>query len=333
MKPTPALRSPAAPPPAELLALLQTRASFVLVTHVAPDGDALGSALGLALALQGQGRSATVVCPSPPGDLYQWLPGAAEIVTSLPPGEAAVVLLDCDTLARTDTLAPALADRPLTVLDHHTGEPFGDIIYKDTTAAATCVLVYRLLQVLGWPLTPDLATCLFTGLATDTGFFRYENTNPEALAVAGELVAAGALPHLISERLNEARPLGRTQLTGRALAALQTGPDDRIVWGLLRPDDFRLTGATGSDTEGIIDLIKQVRGQQACALFKAPEDEQHWQVSLRSPVVDVAEVARHYGGGGHVRASGFEYVGELEPLRADLLARLAAALPPREDTF
>jgi phosphoesterase RecJ-like protein len=320
------------PPPAELLALLQTRASFVLVTHVAPDGDALGSALGLALALQGQGRSATVVCPSPPGDLYQWLPGAAAVTTSLPPGEAAVVLLDCDALSRTDTLAPALADRPLTVLDHHTGAPFGDLIYKDTAAAATCVLVYRLLQALSWPLTPDLATCLFTGLATDTGFFRYENTNPEALAVASELVAAGALPHLISERVNEARPLGRTQLTGRALASLQTGADDRVIWGLLRPVDYRETRTAASDTEGIIDIVKQVAGQQACVLLKAPEDEQHWQVSLRSPVVDVAEVARHYGGGGHARASGFEYEGELEPLRADLLARLAAALPPRGGT-
>lgn len=332
MRPTPTPRNAAVPPPAELLALLQTRASFVLVTHVAPDGDALGSALGLALALQEQGRPATVVCPSPPGDLYQWLPGAAEIATSLPPGETTVVLLDCDALSRTEALAPALAGQSLVVLDHHTGEPFGHLSYKDTAAAATCVLVYRLLQALNWPLTPAIATCLYTGLATDTGFFRFENTNPEALAVAGELVAAGALPHLISERVNEARPLGRLQLLGRALASLQAGADDRVIWGILRPHDYQETGTAASDTEGIIDLIKQVQGQQACVLLKAPEDEQHWQVSLRSPVVDVAAVARHYGGGGHARASGFEYEGELESLRADLLARLVAALPPREGT-
>lgn len=317
-------------PPADLLALMQERASFVLVTHVGPDGDAIGSLLGLRLALLQRGATVTAVCPTLPGQRYQWLPGAESIVTQLPPDEAATVILDCDSLTRTESLAPALARQTLAIIDHHTGEPFGQIVYKDPQAAATTVMIYRLLEALRWPLTPAIATCLYTGLAADTGFFRFENTNPEALQVAGALVAAGALPHQVAEKISETRQLRQLQLTGRALASLQKGSDERVVWGVLCPADYQATGTDSNDTEGIIDLFKQIQGQQACALIKAPSDERHWQISLRSPVVDVAAIAGHYGGGGHARAAGFEYEGELDTLQADLSGRLAAALSPRE---
>lgn len=320
------MTTPLAPPP-ELLALLQTRASFVLALHKGPDGDAMGSGLALYHALLAQGKQVQLVAPTELARHYQWLPGASVLRQEIVGHPEVALFLDCDNFDRAGQLQAQLEMAPFVgQIDHHKAEPYGGLHYVDRTAAATALLVLRLLKALNWPLTPDLATCLFTGLATDTGFFRFENTDEEALLAAAEMVSLGVVPAQIAERVSEARPASRLRLLGRALNALQTSPDGRIVWTVLRPADYATTGSVVGDTEGIIDTLKQVEGQRVCVVLKAPEDELHWQASLRSPVVDVAQVARQFDGGGHARAAGFDAEGPLDEVVARLTAALAAAL-------
>lgn len=322
-------------PPPELVALLQARASFVLAVHKGPDGDAAGSALGLYHALRAQGKDVQVVAPTPVPQHYLWLPGAEHFAQAIQGTPEVAIALDCDGLDRVGGLREALERAPVLVnMDHHgNANPFGDVRYTDPTVAATAQLVYRLLQALGWPVTAPIATCLYTGIAADTGFFRFENTEAAALREAAELVAAGASPTGIAEALSETRSLARTRLLGRALQGAQMDLSGRIAWAVLTPQDFRDTGLGAGDTEGIVDALKQVEGQQAAVLLKAPERDDQWQLSLRAPRADVAAVARQFGGGGHARAAGCDVNGSLAEVSARVLAAVLAALDEAGPSF
>jgi len=319
--------TPAAPPP-ELMALIPARASFVLAVHKGPDGDAAGSALALFAALRAQGKDVQVVAPTPLPQHYRWLPGAEQFATEIVGAPEVAILLDCDGLDRVGGLRQAIEQAPMLVnIDHHSNaEPFGDVRYTDRSAASTSQLVARLLGALGWPLTADIATCLYTGLATDTGFFRFENTDAVALREAAELVGAGASPHAVAEAAGERRAVPRMRLLGRALQSVQLEATGRIAWAVLTPQDFRDAGLGAGDTEGIVDALKQVEGQRAAVLFKAPERDDQWQISLRSPVADVAAVARQFGGGGHARAAGCDVNGSFAEVSARVLAAVGKAM-------
>jgi phosphoesterase RecJ-like protein len=319
--------TPLLAPPPELLALLQTRASFVLALHKGPDGDAMGSGLALYHALRAHGKEVQLVAPTEVAAHYRWLPGAEFLQQSISGRPEVTVYLDCDSPERAGDLQAQLEAAPTVVqIDHHKGEAFGHVQYLDRAAAATTVLIHRILAALQWDITPDIATCLYTGMVTDTGFFRFENTNTEVLSLASQLVPLGVVPSRVAERVSEARPIGRMRLMGHALAGLQSTIDGRIVWSVLGPEDYEATGTAAGDTEGIIDLLKQVEGQRVSAILKAPVNLTEWQISLRSPVVDVAEVARQFGGGGHARAAGCDITGELDEVLPRLVGALQTAL-------
>ena len=317
---------PLAPPP-ELLVLLQTRTSFVLALHKGPDGDAMGAGLALYHALRAQGRAVQIVAPTPAADHYQWMPGAQAVRQQLDGGPEVAIFLDCDSAGRAGDLQSALESCPVVAqIDHHKGEAFGQVQYLDRRAAATTVMIYRLLTALNWAITPDIATCLYTGMVTDTGFFRFENTNEEVLRAAADMVAGGVVASDVAQAVSEARPLPRMRLMGRALEGLQTAAEGAIVYSILRQEDYDATGAGPGDTEGIIDLLKQVRGQQVAFILKENGGANQWGVSLRAPVVDVAEVARQFGGGGHARAAGLDAVGPAGEVVGRLVAALEEAL-------
>ncbi len=317
-----------APPPPELVALLQARASFVLAVHKGPDGDAAGAALGLYHALRAQGKDVQVTAPTPLPQHYRWLPGAEHFTQAVQGAPEAAIMLDCDGMDRIGELRAAIEQAPvLANIDHHgSGEPFGTIRYVDRGAAATAQLVYRLLQALGWPVTETIATCLYTGLATDTGFFRFENTDATALAEAAALAAAGAAVATVAEAAAERRSLARTRLLGRALQGAQFEAASGIAWAVLWPQDFRDTGLGAGDTEGIVDALKAVEGQQVAVLLKAPGRDDRWQISLRSRRADVAAVARRFGGGGHPRAAGCDLEGAFAEVSTRILAALTTEL-------
>jgi len=317
-------------PLSEAAAAIGESRSIVLACHVNPDGDALGSLLGLALALIPLGKE--MVCLSQDGvpDILRFLPGAEIVVTTtdVPAFDLALVV-DSGELARVgESVKPLVARaRRVVDIDHHvTAGAFGDIRVLDAQAASTAEIVYALLQTLGVPITPDIATCLFTGIITDTGSFRFQNVTPNTLRVAANLLEAGAPPAHISENVFENRTFAATRLLGSALSALSQTPDGQIIWTHITAQDFRTIGATDQDTEGVVNYVRGVRGAEVGILFREMETDKI-RVSLRSrESVNVAEIAARFGGGGHRMASGCTVDAPLAEAEQAVVRAVQAAL-------
>ena len=298
----------------------------LLLTHVNPDGDALGSMLGLALGLEQSGLRVLRLCADPVPASYRFLPGAERVTAELPalPTMLAIAV-DADGLGRVGKFAPEL-ERVCTIIDidhHATEKAFGDLRWVDPGAAATGEMVFRLLAAMGAPVTPDIATCLYTAILTDTGRFCYSNTTPRALRIAADLVRAGARPVDIYRGIYENKSFSASKLLGLALGRMRQVADGRIVFSTLAQEDFRSAGSTADETEGIIDHLRAVRAAQAAALFTELPDGSV-KVSIRSQgATDVGEVALRFGGGGHVNAAGCTMPGPSEQAQERVLPALS----------
>jgi phosphoesterase RecJ-like protein len=278
---------------------------ITVACHINPDGDALGSMLGLAVALEALGKTVVRLCQDAVPFNYRFLPTSEAVAKCPPPAWSpnVAVGLDCDAEHRLGTVAPAVLHAPCVIdLDHHTGSgPFGHIRVLNSEASSASQVVYDLLPYLGTPLTTDIATCLLAGIIFDTGAFRFSNTSVSTFLAAAKLVEAGANPDSIHQSLFDNRPFSNIKLLGRALANALVDGD--IAWSALTRKDFRETGAEETETEGIVNNLMAIRNIRAAALFR--ETGHGVKVSLRSrDGVDVAEIAGHFGGGGHVKAAG-----------------------------
>ncbi len=317
-------------------ALIASHSALWLAAHLRPDGDTLGSLLALGLALEKAGKKIAFLCSDPVPENYRFLPGADRISPDLPSWPTdLLVAVDCDGLNRTGSLASSLEKIPHIIdIDHHaTEKAFGEVRLIDPSAAATTVLVYRLLETLSLPVEAPVATCLYCALLTDTGRFSFPNTNEEAFAIARALVAAGAHPAAIASQVYDNRSLASRRLLGLALARLQIDPTGRIGWAVLREKDFRQAGADERETEGIIDQIRSVQGLQAALLFSQDGDEAH--ISLRAKPLrgsggesrlDVGRIALQFGGGGHREAAGCNLPGPLDKAVEVMLNAVRSAL-------
>ncbi len=301
--------------------------SIAILSHQRPDGDAIGSSLGLGLGVGKLGKQVHIACPDPVPDKYRFLPGAEQVVTELTQVPQVAVVLDTDGWGRLGKLEGIARRAETTVLiDHHPTNPGGaDLDYLDPSAAAAAVQVYHLLTALAVQIDAQIATCLYCGLGTDTGFFTFQNTSALALRMAADLVAAGAEPYRIAQQASIQLTAAAAILRGRALASIQTAADGQIVYATLRPDDFAAAGARSEDTEGIIDLLKSVADAKVVVLFKALT-HRRCQVSLRSRGVDVATVAAQFGGGGHSVAAGLDITGSLGTVTAKVIKAVRQAL-------
>jgi len=316
--------------PAAAAAILSEAARVLIVTHENPDGDGIGSALALRHALRARGKEVHCCLTDPCPEKYAFLPGAEVFTTAAPETEPdCAVALDCDGSARLGRLLPAFERAPVTCsIDHHNGlQRFATVNWVDPRRPATALMVYELLRLLCAEIDADIATCLYTGVAADTGFFRFQNTTPEALAVAGELVGLGADPSGIARRSAEAVPLRKALLTGRALASLGQYVEGRVLVGVLDLEDFVATEARPEDTDGIVDQLKQVAGPQIVILIRESEPRR-WRVSMRSQEADVSSVCRRFGGGGHALAAGCSLEGPASEVVEQLVDAAAAALSP-----
>jgi len=307
---------------------LRGASTILLLTHESPDGDGLGSMLGLSLALRAVGK--TVVCVVPQGcpDKYDFLPGAGDIDSEVPDEAFDVaVALDCDGEERLGEALSAFRAAGRTVsVDHHQSEArFGDVNWCDGSQAAAGLMVSALVPALDADLTPDIATCLYCAIATDTGFFRFQNTSPKALAVAAELVSGGADPSEIARQASDQMPVAKARLLGRTLSSIETRRDGRIVIAALTVDDFSATGALPQHTDGIIDDLKRIAGAEVIVLLREQVPSE-WRVSLRSLDTDVAAVCRKHGGGGHRLAAGCELHGTADDVTEAIVGDVAAAL-------
>lgn len=315
-------------PPPDLLALLEEQDDFLLLGHVNPDGDAVGSVLALAHMLRDMGRTVSAAFPSPPPRWWTDMPGA-DLVQDNPRQASVVIALDCDGAGRLAGLQPLHSAAQYSAeIDHHSStDRTSDILYVDPAAGATGVLVFRIIEALDRPLTSASATCIYWAVATDTGFFRFANTSTEVLEVCARCAACGADPHFIAHTNVGIRPLPHLILKGRALAGLESYLDGRVLASAIGPEDFVAAGADRTHVEEIIDDIRLAENVDVYVLFKAIASDNRWEVSLRSSVANCAQIARGFGGGGHAEAAGFTFDGPLEEGRTRLLDSLSKALP------
>jgi len=294
---------------------LRGRGHVLLLNHVSPDGDSLGSTLALARALWACGPQATVGSSDGVPAMYRFLPGSERIQTALPPDAAfdAVVFMECSSPDRAGALAARAAGVPLWVnIDHHVSNSgFGDLIYYDATAAAVGELVHPIVRALLPTLDVGTATCLLCALLTDTGSFRYESVTPQTLSIAAELVAAGASAAEVYAQVYENRPVSTLRLLGKALDRLVLAEDGRVAWTVVTQAMLRETGATMEESEGIVGALRALGGVDVAALFKEEPDEV--RVSLRARGrVRAHVIAAAFGGGGHAAAAGFTGRGPLD---------------------
>lgn len=302
--------------------------SVVATGHVSPDGDALGAALGLALACRAAGREARVCF----GGGFV-LPAHFAFLDTAPlsePGEVGVpdvlVAFDTNDPERLGEEMKDLLDGSATVvmIDHHASGPgFGDVRVADPLAPAAALLCYRLIRRLGWGTTPEVATALLLGLVTDTGRFQYSNTTPEAFRSAAELLEAGARPEIIGQSVYESVAFGYLGVAGAVLSRAALDPARSLVWSYLTQDDLRRNGVGMEDADALIDWVRLAREAEVALLLKEQPDGK-WKLSLRSRrSVDVAGIAAAMGGGGHHRASGCTFEGAMEEAVEAVRERLA----------
>lgn len=310
--------------------LIRRHQKFLLTTHVRPDPDGLGSMLGLAEALGGMGKNVDMVIGSPWPPRYDFLDPERRIQRFKPPGAdhrdvEAIIILDTGTWNQLGDFGSFLKSHGAAkaVLDHHLSQDeLGGQRFLDTTAEATGRLVYEATLALGQKLTPRTAQFLFAALATDTGWFRHQNTKPATFALAEKLVEAGAKPTTLYEHLYEQNTLPRLKLMGLVLARMRTVENGIIALTEIRRADYEATGAIPSDSEDLVNYPRSVAGVEVGLLFME-QPAGGVKISFRSrDKVDVAKVAESFGGGGHRLASGAIVGGTLEAAVEAVLAKL-----------
>lgn len=313
-------------------ALLESGRRFLLTGHRNPDGDSLGSALALALALKDAGKEARVVMRDPWPTAYAGLPGLSDVTVSdslpadWPAGWDAILVLECPEKERPG-FENLMAGRVVNV-DHHPGNTrYGAVNLVDLPAAAVGEIVADLLDRLSWPVTPGIAENLWVSLVSDTGSFRYSNTTPRALALGARLVAAGVDPGDVGERLFDSRPVAALRLEALVLGTLELHDSGRVATLLLPRAFFDRTGASPADSENLVNRARSVEGVRAAALLREGDAPGEVRGSLRSKgTVDVRSVAARLGGGGHRNAAGCRLEGPLEAARDRLVPLLSAAV-------
>jgi phosphoesterase RecJ-like protein len=294
----------------DVLRQIEQRDRFVLTSHARPDGDAIGSALACCQVLRAMGKQADVVLHDGVPRIYRALPFADEVLQAnrVAGSYEAAIILECDSIHR--TRLEGLEDRFLISIDHHvSGRPFAHVNWIDPQAVATGEMVFRLAREAGTPLSPEIATCLYTALMTDTGSFMFQGTNERTFALARELVLAGADPSHCARSIYFAHSVAKMRLLGEALRNLNT--EGHVAWTWVTQEQMERCEAKEEDCEGLVNYVLSIGEVEVAAFFREIPDGRY-RVSLRSKgKVDVARLAERFGGGGHECASGCSLDGPL----------------------
>jgi bifunctional oligoribonuclease and PAP phosphatase NrnA len=294
----------------QVLEHIGQRQDFLLTSHARPDGDAIGSVLALSGILRKMGKTAEVVMSDPVPVIYKPLPFADHIVQSSRVNEhhEAAILLECDSVQR--TRIQGLERYFLISIDHHvTGKPFAAVNWIDPCACACAEMVYRLGKAAGVKITPEIATCLYTAVLTDTGSFSYAPTSAHTFDLARQLVEDGANPVQIAQSVYFSYPAPKMRLLGAALSRLQL--EGSIAWMSVTREDMERFHALEEDCEGLVNYALGIAGVEVAMFFRELPDHRV-RVSMRSKgAVNVSAIAETFGGGGHQCASGFSVDGPL----------------------
>ena len=321
----------------EIMRRISAAAKLLVVTHARPDGDALGSLAALCGAARAAGKQTAAIVPDDVPERYDFLlagdrPAPAEKFAELANWADVVIIVDTCAFAQLDGLDDQLAAarEKIVVIDHHaTTDDIGAVRWLDTSAAATGVMVGELLDALGWPVDHRTAEALLTAMTTDTGWFHYSNTDGRCLRAAARLFDAGVEGDKLYRRLFQADRPERMKLLSRALASLALPAGGRIATMKLRLGDFAATGASQDETENVVnEPLRMGRIEVSMLLTQTPDDGGRCvRVSLRSRGgVDVAAVARRFGGGGHVQAAGLRTNEDIDALAEKLVKACEEAM-------
>lgn len=307
--------------------------SVCIVGHVRPDGDCVGSQLGLALALKAEGKQVSCWNADPVPQKLAFL-DLGKLLRKPEKGQRfdCVIATDAASLERLGPVADFIQDRGLFInIDHHASNTrFADINWVSAREPSTGELIYRLLREAGWSITPEIADCLFTAVSTDTGSFQYPSTRPATLHVGAELVKRGADLARVCHEVYQSFPLPRVKLLRHVFNNFKLTHQNQIAYFWLKQRDYDRTGADTADSEGLIDHIRSIEPVVVACVFEEMGPELT-RVSLRSksPEVNVSEIAGRFGGGGHQAAAGARIPGKPLATQRRIIAALKAALNAR----
>lgn len=315
-------------PPKALIERLRSGSRYVLTSHINPDGDAVGSALGLARLLHSLGKGAVVWLHDPVPAIYEPIPGSDRIHSGgePPPGFPEsfddAILLECPRFDRCGLDDP-LSELRLVNIDHHLGnEQYGEVNWVDSAAPSLGEMIYRLGKAMLVDIDDTTAAILYMTLVTDTGGFRFANSTARAFDAAARLVEEGAQPELVSQWIYDNQPEARVRLLAEMLSTLEIHAGGRVASVVLTPEMFERAGANASHAEDLIDVPRSISGVDALTLLKEKGDGMI-RVSLRSRGdIDVEAIARLHGGGGHHNAAGFTQEDSLDNLRREMVGAL-----------
>ena len=300
-------------PPAELLAHIRAGKRFVVASHQRPDGDAIGSAMAMALALGAIGKEAIVVTDAIPPVFLQPFPAVDSIRITPEVNETfdAALIMECSDLSRTGV--KGLDRSPVMNIDHHPGNTaYGAVNWVDESAAACGEMAFSLIEAVGAPLTKEVATHVYLAILTDTGSFHFSHLSPRTYEIAKRCVEAGADPEWIARTHYDSNSLARVRIFGAVMNGMVIVDEGRIALLSITRETMTALGGTNDDLEGLINFPLTVKDIEAVAFFKEIADGD-WRVSLRSKgTVDVGAIARWQGGGGHTNAAGCSAKGRLD---------------------
>jgi phosphoesterase RecJ-like protein len=311
----------------QVVELIETKHKFGITTHIKPDGDGVGSSLGLCWLLQSLGKEAEVIVHGEVPVAYRSLPGADDIrdVKQVDTKYDAVFVIECSDLTR-----PGISglEKEFTVnIDHHaTSEHFGTVNWIDSTASAVGEMIYNLCKAIGGRITKDIAECVYMALVTDTGSFHFSNTSDRTLKVASELVKAGAKPAKIGEAVYNNYPWSRIELMRQVLATVKRDETGRVAMLRQTIAMERSSGAVDGDNNGFVN-IPLAASEVLAAVYLREVAPGKYRGSLRSKGdINVAKVAESFAGGGHRNAAGLAVEGDWDEKEAEIVAALNAAI-------
>jgi phosphoesterase RecJ-like protein len=311
----------------QVVELIENKSTFGITTHIKPDGDGVGSSLGLCWLLRSLGKSAEVIVHGDVPPAYKSLPGADAIrdVKAIDHQYDAIFVIECSDLSR-----PGIAglESEFTVnIDHHaTSEHFGTINWIDSTASAVGEMIYNLCKAIGGRVTKEIAECVYMALVTDTGSFHFSNTTDRTLKVASELIKAGVKPAAISEAVYNNYPWSRVELMRQVIGTIKRHHEGRIASMRQTLEMRRIAEAVDGDNNGFVNIPLAAR-EVVASIYMREVGDNKYRVSLRSKGdINVARVAEKFGGGGHANAAGCSVEGNWDEKEAEIVARLRAEI-------
>ncbi len=313
-----------------ILDALKNCQSIAIGGHMRPDGDCMGSQLAIAYALKGQGKRVLVWNQDPMPDKLAFLDPKKMLTTPKSSKKFdCVIIPDCANYDRLGTISNCMENRRLLInIDHHgSNTRYGDINWVNARSASTGELIYQLIKQAGWPITPEIADCLFTAISTDTGSFQYPSTRPATYHAAAELVNKGADIAKICSEVYQSYPLSRVRLQKHMYNNFKLTQNNQVAYFWIRKHDYARAGAIPDESEGLIDHIRDIELVKVACFFEEIEPE-ITRISLRSkvPAIDVSDIAMSFGGGGHQSAAGARIPGNPRSVQRRVLKAIKQAV-------